>query len=82
VCKGSAIPADWVVVGHYHNPACPEIGDNAWIIKRPGRREVVCADSQVPSGWRRVSRIRSASCPGDGDNAWIIERRASPVERD
>ena len=76
ICKDRAVPEGWVVIGQAHSPACPGAGDNAWIIKRPGRREVVAAASPVPAGYARVRPTRSAHCPGDGDNAWLIERGA------
>jgi hypothetical protein len=76
ICKGRSVPDGWVVIGQAHSPACPEGGDNAWIIKRPGRREVVAAASPVPAGYARVRPAHSAHCPGDGNNAWVIERGA------
>ena len=78
ICKDRAVPEGWVVVGHSHSPACPGTGDNVWIIKRPGRREVVAASSPVPAGYSRVRPTRSQHCPGEGDNAWWIERSPLP----
>jgi hypothetical protein len=63
-----------VVVAVYHNAACPGDGDNALVIKRPGRREVVWAESPIPDGYTVVRPARSQHCPGDGDNAIVIER--------
>jgi glutathione synthase len=77
ICKGRELPEGWVVVGHVHSPACPGEGDNAWIIKRPGRLEVVAASSPVPAGYSRIRPSRSEHCPGEGDNAWLIGRGAS-----
>lgn len=77
ICKGRELPDGWVVVGQVHSPACPGEGDNAWIIKRPGRMEVVAASSPVPAGYSRIRPTRSEHCPGGGDNAWLIERSAS-----
>lgn len=74
ICSGQPVPPGWVVIGYYHNQACPGEAANASIIKRPGRREVVCADSPIPEGWRKLRSARSEHCPGDGDNAWVIER--------
>jgi glutathione synthase len=76
ICKDRSVPEGWVAIGETHSPACPGAGDNAWIIKRPGRREVVAAASPVPAGYARVRPTRSAHCPGEGDNAWVIERGA------
>jgi len=76
ICKQRAVPEGWVVVGHAHSPACPSPGLNAWVVKRPGRREVVAAESPLPDGYRRVRPTRSTHCPGDGENAWVIERDA------
>ena len=74
VCGDRPVPDGWVVVGHYHNPACDGDGANALIIKRAGRREVVCIDSPIPEGYRQLAPTHSDSCPGDGDNARLIER--------
>jgi hypothetical protein len=74
ICGDRPVPNGWVVVGHYHNPACEGDGANALIVKRAGRREVVCADSPIPDGYRELSPTHSESCPGDGDNARLIER--------
>lgn len=78
ICKERQIPEGWVVVGQTHSPACPGDGDNAWVVKRPGRLEVVWERSPLPQGYTRVRRTRSEHCPGDGDNAWTIERHPSP----
>jgi hypothetical protein len=74
ICKNHPVPEGWVVIGHTHSPACPAAGDNAWVIKLPGRLEVVWESSPVPDSFLRVRRTRSEHCPGDGDNAWVIER--------
>jgi hypothetical protein len=76
ICKQRAVPDGWVVVGHAHSPACPGAGLNAWVVKRPGRREVVAASSPLPDGYARVRPTRSTNCPGEGENAWVIERDA------
>ena len=75
ICRERPIPAGWVVVGCAHSPACPGEGDNAWVIKRPGRRELVWEGSPVPEGYVCVRKAQSEHCPGDGDNARLIERR-------
>jgi hypothetical protein len=74
ICKDRAVPEGWVVIGHAHSPACPGEGENAWIVKRPGKLEVVWESSPLPDGYSRVRRTRSGHCPGEGDNAWVIER--------
>jgi len=78
ICKDRPVPDGWVVVGHTHSPACPGADANAWVIKRPGKVEVVWESSPVPDGYARVRRSRTDHCPGDGDNAWVIERSPSP----
>ncbi len=80
ICAGRTVPAGWVVVGLCHSPACPGSGDNALVVKRPGRREVVGADSPVPEGWARVRPARCEGYPGAGDNGWLIERVGSCAE--
>jgi hypothetical protein len=71
ICRGAPVPDGWVVVGEHHSPACPGDGANAWVIKRPGRREVVAAGSPVPAGYRKVreTAVAGADAPG-----WLIER--------
>jgi hypothetical protein len=77
VCRSRDVPAGWVVVGVYHNPACDGEGDNALIIKKPGKTEVVWSSSPVPEGFERVRPSHSDHCPGDGDNAIVIQRSGS-----
>jgi hypothetical protein len=77
VCRARGVPAGWVVVGVYHNPACDGDGDNALIVKRPGTTEVVWLESPVPEGYDRVRPARSDHFPGDGDNAIVIRRSVS-----
>jgi hypothetical protein len=74
VCKERGIPEGWVVVGECHSASCSGDGKNAWVIKRPGRRDLICAISPVPEGYRRLYPTYSAACPGDGDNAVVIVR--------
>jgi len=80
ICRDREVPDGWVVVGVYHNDACPGEGDNGLIIKRPGRREVTWRESPVPSGYATVRATRSESCPGEWDNAWLIERQGDESE--
>ena len=71
ICRASAVPEGWVIVGSHDSPACGGDGANAWVIKRPGRREVVMVDSPVPDGYRRVKRV---DLEGEADQGWLIER--------
>jgi len=75
ICADREIPPGWVVIGRYHNHACPGDGVNAMIIKRPGKRETVCADSPIPEGWIKVREAELKDCPGG--KAWVIEREGS-----
>lgn len=70
-----------MVIALCHSPACPGDGDNALVVKRPGRREVVAAGSPVPDGWVRVRPARCEGCPGEGDNGWLIERVDGPPDQ-
>lgn len=73
ICRSASVPDGWVVVGEHHSPACDGDGPNAWVVKRPGRREVVWAGLPVPRGYRRVREAEIAS--GDGKaKGWLIER--------
>lgn len=73
ICREAAIPVGWVVVGEHHSPACDGEGLNAWVIKLPGRREVVWADSPVPAGYRKVKETEIAVGEGKA-KGWLIER--------
>lgn len=74
ICAQRTVPAGWVVIGEYHNPACPGDGNNALIIKQPGRREVVSKYWPIPEGYTTVRGTSSEHCAGDGENAWLIEK--------
>lgn len=73
ICASTQVPDGWVIIGDHHSPACDGDGPNAWVIKRPGRREVVTADSPVPEGYRRVkeAEISAGEIKAKG---WLIER--------
>ena len=70
ICKSSVVPEGWVIIGEHHSPACDGEGGNAWVVKRPGRREVVLASSPVPDGYRRVGQTELDG----GSPGWVIER--------
>jgi len=74
ICKTARIPQGWVIVGQCHSAACGDDDDNAWVIKKPGSRDVVWRGSPIPEGYRAVKDTTSAACPGTGDNAVLIER--------
>ncbi len=73
ICRGTAIPIGWVVVGEHHSPACDGEGPNAWVIKLPGRREVMWADSPLPDGYRKVKETEIAVGEEKAEG-WLIER--------
>jgi hypothetical protein len=83
ICKVSNIPGGYVIIGMTTAEQCrsnadlPE-RDNAWVVKRPGPKEVVCEKSPYPGNYAITSRTRSANCPNTTDenynNAWVIER--------
>jgi len=75
ICRSAPVPDGWVVVGEHHSPACDGEGPNAWVIKRPGRREVVLAASPVPPGYRKVRQAEIAT-PAGAAAGWLIERDA------
>jgi len=77
ICRSAPVPDGWVVVGEHHSPACDGDGANAWVIKRPGRREVVCAGSPIPDGYRRVRETEIAGADGAA-KGWLIERDERP----
>ena len=76
ICRNAAIPPGWVVIGKHQSPACDGEGPNAWVIKLPGRREVVWADSPIPDGYRKVKETEIALGEGKVDG-WLIEREVS-----
>jgi hypothetical protein len=83
ICKVSNIPGGYVIIGMTTVEQCrsntdlPE-RDNAWVVKRPGPKEVICEKSPYPGNYAITSRTRSANCPNTTDenynNAWVIER--------
>lgn len=73
VCRERGVPEGWVVVAVYHNPACGSAGDNALVVKRPGRRELVWAQSPIPGGYSATRATHSDNFPGGGENAVVIE---------
>jgi hypothetical protein len=73
ICRESAVPEGWVVVGSHQSPACEGDGANARVIKRPGKREVVMGDSPLPEGYRRVKQV---DLEGEAERGWLIERDA------
>lgn len=73
ICASAPVPDGWVVIDEYHSPACDGEGPNAWVIKRPGRREVVWADSPVPEGYRKVKETEITSGEGKA-KGWLVER--------
>lgn len=83
ICAGSNIPNGYVMIGQTTIEQCrkytdlPE-RDNALIIKKPGRREVICEQSPYPNNYAVSARTRSVSCPNNANdnynNALVIER--------
>jgi hypothetical protein len=83
ICRVSSIPGGYVIIGTTTVELCrsnadlPE-RDNAWVVKRPGPKEVICEKSPYPGNYAITSRARSANCPNATDenynNAWVIER--------
>jgi len=75
ICSSAPVPDGWVVVGEHHSPACDGGGANAWVVKRPGRREVVLAGSPIPDGYRKVRETEISTAAGAAAG-WLIERDA------
>lgn len=73
ICCESAVPDGWVIVGSHHSPACDGDGANAWVVKRPGKREVVMEESPIPEGYRRMKQV---DLDGEEKQGWLIEREA------
>ena len=73
ICWSAPVPDGWVVIAEHHSPACDGEGTNAWVIKRPRRREVVWADSPIPDGYRKVRETEMAVGKGKVQG-WLIER--------
>ncbi len=78
ICRSTTVPEGWVVVGEHHSPACDGDGANAWVIKRPGRREVVLETSSVPVGYRRAKETTIDTGQGKAQG-WLIEREPSQL---
>jgi hypothetical protein len=63
-----------VVIGEHHSPACDGDGRNAWVIKQPGRREVVWSESPLPEGYRSVKETTIEGFSGGKTKGLLIER--------
>jgi hypothetical protein len=75
ICRSAPVPDGWVIVGEHHSPACDGDGANSWVVKLPGRREVVTAGSPVPDGYRRVRGAEIEGAAGEAKAmGWLIER--------
>jgi hypothetical protein len=83
ICRVSNIPGGYVIIGVTTVEQCRANADlpereNAWVVKRPGLKEVICEKSPYPGNYAVISRTRSANCPNTTDenynNAWVIER--------
>ncbi len=73
ICRSKPVPDGWVVVGEHHSPACDGDSPNAWVIKLPGRREVVLAGSPIPDGWAKTKDTTTDTGSGTA-TGWLIER--------
>lgn len=82
ICSVSNLPGGWVIVGKTTSDACRSNSDlpekeNAYLIKRPGPREIICEKTPYPGNYAVVAKARSAACPNKSDenynNAWVIE---------
>lgn len=74
ICKDQQIPDGFVIIAQTTNFQCPSNLDNAWIIKRPGQRELVCAVSPIPPGYVITGRDTNFQCPSNLDNALRIQK--------
>ena len=73
ICRSRRVPEGWVIVGEHQSPACDGDGANAWVVKLPGRREVVVDESPIPDGYRKVKRAVLDTGNGKAEG-WLIER--------
>jgi hypothetical protein len=83
ICRVSNIPNGYVIVGMSTIEQCrsnadlPE-RDNAWVVKKPGPKEMICEKSPYPGNYAIMSRTRTPNCPNsineNYNNAWMIER--------
>jgi hypothetical protein len=73
ICRSGSVPEGWVIVGEHHSPACEGEGANAWVIKLPGRREVVVEESPIPTGYHKVKETTLDTGNGKA-TGWLIER--------
>ncbi len=79
ICKGSPIPAGFLIVGQDTDFSCSNNFDNVWVIQRyntcnVGARMTICKGQTIPNGWAIKGTTTNLSCGKDFDNAWIIER--------
>src|SRR5690242_9068387 len=83
VCVGSNVPYGYVIVGQATIEQCRKFTDlperdNALLIKKPAKREIICEQSPYPGNYAVTGRTRSVSCPNNTNenynNALIIEQ--------
>jgi Ca-activated chloride channel family protein len=93
ICKGPDAPSDYAVVQEgvvSHCPASTRANDqtNAWLIKKPGPKEVLCkgfvtlngrevAGAPVPAGYVVTGEVKSTACSSSSNaaitaNAWEV----------
>jgi hypothetical protein len=62
ICKNSAIPPGWVIVGQGVAPTCP--GATGWFISLPNPAGIaVCQNSPIPPGYVITGQTVIATCP-------------------
>jgi hypothetical protein len=75
ICRSAPVPEGWVIIGEHHSAACDGEGANSWVIKLPGRREVVRAESPIPPGYRKTREAEvDGTSSGRAVPGWVIER--------
>ena len=84
VCKSSPkIPGGWVIIGEDNVDSCRSNSiaqplTNAWIIRKPTKKQAVCGNSPIPDNYVVTGEIKIAACPGgssliENNNGLIIE---------
>ncbi|HEX6524268.1 MAG TPA: hypothetical protein VF070_30345 [Streptosporangiaceae bacterium] len=77
ICKGSPIPAGFVITAQGFSVFCPgNSPNNTWTITVPSTTgfTLICSVSPIPPGFVITAQDFSVFCPGNSlNNAFIIE---------
>ena len=78
-CAFQPVPNGYVIVGRVTSYSCGYSNNNAYVVRRPGPREIICDYSPFPGGYIIAGRRTNFSCGGSFNNAFFIK---GPLDTD